>query len=269
MKRLPLVASFLLFIVLCASLAYWALELFKPPQRPVAAPPRTAQPEIRPEAATALFGGRTGSTAVASNYQLKGVIFSGNPRDSVAILGVDGKPAQALRVGKEIAPGVTIEEVHRQYVLLTENGATKRVELPANAPPQIGFAAASPVRARSAAVPASQNQNVPMMRPPAPPPAAATAPPPSTVVVNPSQASSSPVPAGAAIQPGEPVISTGPPSVGTSAPNAAPQTGSTPVPQTTAPVQTPPPPATASGNPPAAMPAAPAAVPPAVPQPGR
>lgn len=130
MKRLPLAASFLLFIALCASAAYWGMQLFKPPLRPVAAPPRVAQAEVRTETASALFGGRRGNVAVASNYQLKGVIFSGNPRDSVAIVSADGKPAQAIRVDMEVVPGVTVKEVHREYVLLSENGATKRVELP-------------------------------------------------------------------------------------------------------------------------------------------
>lgn len=136
MRRLPLVASFLLFILLCASAAYWAMQLFKPPLRPVTAPPRTAQPEIRPQAAAGLFGARSRAVAAASNYQLRGVIFSGNPRDSVAIISADGKPAQAFRVETEIVPGVTVKEVHRGYVLIAEGGTTKRIELPEDAPAQ-------------------------------------------------------------------------------------------------------------------------------------
>src|ERR671916_145678 len=120
MKRWPLVASFVLFIALCASAAYWALQLFKPPVRPVAAPPRAAQAEVKTDAAAALFGGRPGKVAVASNYQLRGVISSGNGRDSVAILSADGKPAQAVRMNMEVAPGVTVKQVHRGYVLLSE-----------------------------------------------------------------------------------------------------------------------------------------------------
>lgn len=144
MKRLPLVMSFLLFILLCASIAYWGMQLFKPPLRPVAAPPRATTPEVRVDAAAALFGGRPGKVATASNYQLKGVIFSGNPRDSVAILGADGKPPQAVRANTEFMPGVKVQEVHRDYVLLAEGGATKRVDLPENAPMELGAAATPP-----------------------------------------------------------------------------------------------------------------------------
>ena len=143
MRRLPQIVSFLLFIALCASIAYWAMQLFKPPVRPVAAPPRAAQAEIRPDAAASLFGNRKGAEAVASNYQLRGVIFSGSPRNSVAIISADGKPAQAIRVDQEIAPGVTIKEVHRDYILLSEDGATKRVDLPESAKGLEGVAAST------------------------------------------------------------------------------------------------------------------------------
>lgn len=159
MKRLPLVASFLLFIALCASAAYWGMQLFKPPLRPVAAPPRVAQAEIRTEAASGLFGGRRANVAVASNYQLKGVIFSGSPRDSVAILSADGNPAQAVRVNMEVVPGVTVKEVHQGYVLLAEGGVTKRVELPEDARGQGSMSFESPGPGRPSA--ATQRQFVP------------------------------------------------------------------------------------------------------------
>jgi general secretion pathway protein C len=152
MKRLPLLVSFLLFVALCASIAYWALQLFKPPLRPVAAPPRTAQAEVSPDAAAALFGGRPGKTAVASNYQLRGVIMAG-PRDSVAIISADGKPAQAIRIGMELAPGVSVKEVQRDYVLLSDGGASKRVELPESAKGLPNIASAAPVATRPTAPP--------------------------------------------------------------------------------------------------------------------
>lgn len=182
MKRVPLIVSFLLFIALCAAIAYWALQLFKPPSRPVAAPPRVARAEVSTDAAAALFGGRPGKAAVASNYQLKGVILSGTARDSVAILSADGKPAQAVSVGLEVVPGVTVKEVHREYVLLSEGGAVKRVELPESAKAQVNLASAAPVGTQGAAAlppaapPASSRGQMspppaPLQAPPAPNPA--------------------------------------------------------------------------------------------------
>jgi general secretion pathway protein C len=205
MKRWPLIASFVLFLLLCASVAYWGLQLFKPPLRPVAAPPRAAAIDVRPEAGAALFGGRAGKVAVASNYQLRGVVMSGSPRDSVAIVSADGKPAQAVRVDAELSPGVVVKEVHRDYVLLSEGGVVKRVELPENAVGQAGIATAAPVPvSRAAVAPPPQS---PLSAPPAPtsrpsaaqppsqPPAQATpqAPSPaSPVVVNPPPAPTAP-----------------------------------------------------------------------------
>ena len=165
-KRWPVIASFVLFIALCASAAYWWLQLFQPPARPVAAPPHAAAPQIDAAAAASLFGGRAG-TAAASNFQLHGVIYAGNPSESVAILSADGEPARAVRVGAEAAPGVTVKEVHRSHVLLDEGGAVKRVDLPEDAEDTVSDALAAPVPAR----PVGQR----------PPPAAASAPPPASV----------------------------------------------------------------------------------------
>lgn len=203
MKRLPLLTSFLLFIALCASVAYWAMQMFKPPLRPVAAPPRTVQAEVSADAAAALFGGRPSKGAVASNYQLRGVITAG-PRDSVAILSADGKPAQAVRVGLEVAPGVTVKEVQRDYVLLSEGGAAKRVALPESAKDLPNIASASPVSARQTTPPPTPSAppvaTMPTARSQVMPPAAFQQPPqmqpapqnfaPPAGVVNPSVQSS-------------------------------------------------------------------------------
>lgn len=129
MKRWPLITSFVLFIALCVSAAYWAMQLFKPPVRSVAAPPQTAQTAPKLDAAAALLGGHSTSD-VAGNYQLRGVVVSSNPADSVAILAASGRPARAIRTHAEVMPGVTVEEVHSRYVLLSEGGVIKRVELP-------------------------------------------------------------------------------------------------------------------------------------------
>jgi len=132
MKRLPLITSFVLFIALCASSAYWAMQLLKPPVRAVAAPPQMSQPAPKLDAAAGLFGGRM-IAVVASNFQLKGVVVASDPAESVAILAADGKPPRSVRNNSEVMPGVTVKEVQRGYVLLSENGVVKRVELPAKA----------------------------------------------------------------------------------------------------------------------------------------
>jgi general secretion pathway protein C len=132
-KRWPVLASFLLFILLCATLAYWAMQWFRPPTRPVAPPPVAANVAPPLQAASSLFGGRSGPVAVASNYELRGVVVSGKPGESIAILSANGKPAQYVVANAEVSPGVTVKEVHRQYIVLSDGGVNKRVELPTDA----------------------------------------------------------------------------------------------------------------------------------------
>ncbi|MFL6710496.1 MAG: hypothetical protein ACJ8HI_20020 [Massilia sp.] len=115
MKRMPLLMTLLALIVLSASIAYWAMQLYKPAQRPLAAAPAAAMPDPGIDAAATLFGGQQ---AVASNYQLTGVVAAG--RDSAAIIVIDNGPPLALKVGREIVSGVRIQQVFPRFVLLSD-----------------------------------------------------------------------------------------------------------------------------------------------------
>lgn len=137
MKRLPWFASFAMFVALCVSAAYWAMQLIQPPLRAVAALPQAEPPELSLDAAKGLFGGGA-AASLASNYQLKGVVAAARREDSVAILSADGKPAKAVATGGELVPGVIVREVHPQYVVLSESGVIKRVELAVPAKGQPG-----------------------------------------------------------------------------------------------------------------------------------
>ncbi|MBV7538597.1 hypothetical protein KW842_22730 [Duganella sp. sic0402] len=131
MKRLPLIVTVLAVVLLSASLAYWGLQLFKPQQRAIAAPPPPPPMGINVEAAKGLFGGQV-LVAAVSNYQLKGVVAA-RGEDSAAIISVDTQPAVAVAIGKEVAPGVTVKEVHARHVILSEGGVNKRLDLPSDA----------------------------------------------------------------------------------------------------------------------------------------
>jgi len=131
-KRLPLLLSLLGLILLAASLAYWILQLYQPPQRPLAAVQQGALPDPSVDAAATLFGGEV-AVASATNYQLTGIVSAG--QDSVAILVADGTPPKALKVGHELAPGVKLAEVHPRYVMLSDGGVMKRVDLATDTKP--------------------------------------------------------------------------------------------------------------------------------------
>ncbi len=130
MKRLPLIVTVLAVVLLSASLAYWGLQLFKPQQRAIAAPPPAPPMGINVDAAKGLFGGQVVVAAV-SNYQLKGVVAA-RGEDSAAIISVDNKPAVAIAIGKEVLAGVTVKEVHAKHVILSEGGVNKRLDLPSD-----------------------------------------------------------------------------------------------------------------------------------------
>ncbi|MCC2959869.1 hypothetical protein LK540_05435 [Massilia sp. IC2-278] len=175
MKRLPLLLTLLALVFLAVSATYWGMQLYKPQQRQIAAAPPAGIPEPAPDAAATLFGGQA-ATAVVTNYQLTGIVSAG--RDSVAIIVADGQPPKALKVGRELAPGVTISEVHPRYVMLSDGGVMKRVELMADTKPAIPLSGAAmppqapPMQAAPVgAMPAVEPQTAPgaVVRGPPPP----------------------------------------------------------------------------------------------------
>jgi len=95
------------------------------PRKVVAPPAQKAVADV--ESTASLFGG---AVAVNANYQLKGIVLANPESQSGAIIAVDGKPAQAFRVNAEISPGIKLSEVHAGYIMILDNGVSKRVELP-------------------------------------------------------------------------------------------------------------------------------------------
>jgi general secretion pathway protein C len=133
MKRMPLLMTLLALIVLSVSSAYWAMQLYKPAQRPLAAAPAAAMPDPAIDAAATLFGGQQ---VAASNYQLTGVVAAGSA-DSAAIIVVDNGTPLTLKVGKEIVSGLRVQQVFPRYVVLSDG---RRIDMaqetrPANGQP--------------------------------------------------------------------------------------------------------------------------------------
>lgn len=126
MKRIPLIISFVFFVLLCASISFWAMHLIKPQVRKILAPQIT-KPVADVESVASLFGG---AMLVDTSYQLKGLIQANPMNESVAVIGVDGKPTKAYSFDSEVNPGSALNEVYSNYILLKDNGINKRVELP-------------------------------------------------------------------------------------------------------------------------------------------
>ncbi len=127
-QRAPAILALLLFVALCASLAYWLLQWFAPAPRPVAAPPEAARSIAPVAAASALFGGRPQDSG-GVQVQLRGILQAG--KASVAIIAAEGKPPRALRIDAEVVPGLTIKEIGARTVVLSGRGAERELSLPA------------------------------------------------------------------------------------------------------------------------------------------
>ncbi|WP_332878042.1 type II secretion system protein N [Massilia sp. S19_KUP03_FR1] len=165
MKRLPLLATVLALVALSASIAYWLMQLNPPPGRPLANAPLAVVQPPSVDAAATLFGGQI-ATAVVSNYVLTGVIASG--AQGVAIIVADGGLPKALKIGRELAPGVTLNEVYPRYVTLLDNGISKRIDLApdSKAASPMGEVLTAPVSSQPAAQGGAQGQSAePSMAP--------------------------------------------------------------------------------------------------------
>jgi general secretion pathway protein C len=85
----------------------------------------------------------------------------------------EGSPPKALKVGRELAPGISLSEVHPRYVMLSDGGVMKRLELAADAKGAApmggaggaGGMAQQPVNAGMPAAPASGVVQAPPMSP--------------------------------------------------------------------------------------------------------
>ena len=138
--NLPRACTVLLVLALAATVAGWTLEFTarRTPSeavRPVAmgdSVARTQPADIAPVAQ--LFGARPGGDG--ADIRLVGVIAHGGQGRGIALLAVDGRPAQATRAGEEIAAGVTLAEVRADGVLVSRPGATQEIRLPARPAPE-------------------------------------------------------------------------------------------------------------------------------------
>ena len=129
-ERAPNVVSFLFFIGIWVSLAFWFQQWLSPPKQIVELLPMVEQ-KIPPLASAAnLFGGSEQSSVLA-NVQLNGVIRSNSSKDSIVIIAADGGPSRALRLNAEIMPGIVVKAINSRSVIVAGKGAEREIALPA------------------------------------------------------------------------------------------------------------------------------------------
>lgn len=171
---LPRVGSFVLAMALTVTLTAIGLriESRRSPAEPVQTVPSgdltglTQPADITPIAY--LFGARPDSGG--GNLKLVGVIAEGVHGKGIALLSLDGKPAQAARAGKQLTPDLVLVEVRKDRVVVNRAGILQEVRLPPKSSESAG-AANSPTRdARTG--PAAPPAPNPQVSTPAAPPSA-------------------------------------------------------------------------------------------------
>jgi len=110
------------------------MQVFKPKVRGLNAAPNAENIEPALGQWGSVFGHNPIAQTAVSNYQIKGIVLAGKSRDSAVIVSIDGKPEQTLSVSGEIATGIKLKEIHDTYIIMSENGIDKRIDLPKPAP---------------------------------------------------------------------------------------------------------------------------------------
>ena len=131
--------NLLLLLLLAALLAHWTWR-FAAPVPPLSASGARADIKLDAELASLraahLFGaaqGRAGAPAeqvTALNLKLRGVFVALAGQPAMAILGVDGQD-QAVATGDEVVPGVVLDTVRTDHVILLNRGVRERLDLDA------------------------------------------------------------------------------------------------------------------------------------------
>lgn len=128
MKKISQVWSALLFILVCASLTYWGLFFMAPTSQKVSLLPENDINEVSLSEATSLFGGSSNNESRVPLI-LRGVILSGTPTDSVAILGIAGSAPRMIRRNAEFMPELFLQEIHTNYVMVLDHGWRREIPL--------------------------------------------------------------------------------------------------------------------------------------------
>ena len=113
-------------------LAHWTWAWFAPRPEPRAKPPvgvaGTPQAALKMFGAAARVAGSAMPTGIA--VSLLGVVAASGGLPAYALLRMDGKQTVTVRVGGEIAPGLSLAEVQADRVILDRSGIRESVALP-------------------------------------------------------------------------------------------------------------------------------------------
>ena len=113
----------------CAQLAYWSIRVMTAPPMTAPAPAKSVsvtQPD--PSLVARAFGLIESASVGGGNIQVAGVFAAG--RDSAAVMIVNDRPARAVLLGQDVAPGSRLVDVGPQGVTLESDGVRRQLRVP-------------------------------------------------------------------------------------------------------------------------------------------
>lgn len=145
-RGLPVV-NLLLLLTLAALLAHWTWRFAAPLPAPSPAAGRSevrAGNELDRLRAAGLFGaqtssGVTGEVPTALGLKLRGVFAAPEGRPAMALLSAEGGEQAVVR-GDEIQPGVVLDAVAADHVILSNRGVRERLDLETGGQPSAAAA---------------------------------------------------------------------------------------------------------------------------------
>lgn len=129
----PRVVTIVLAVVLVASVTEWVLTFGarRTPAEPVRvldASSTDVQGQVTDVAPVARLFGATG-TSEAGGIRALGVMAEDGTGRGIAVLGVGDKPARSYRSGDTVAPGVVLEEVKKNSVVISRAGVPQELRI--------------------------------------------------------------------------------------------------------------------------------------------
>lgn len=113
-------------------LAYWTWAWFAP--RAEVRLPAPAAPVASAASASAIFGSAPRAQDVAAPtgiaVRLLGVAATSAGRQGSAVLQLEGNRILAVNEGEDLAPGIRLEEVHADHVILMRSGTREKLAWP-------------------------------------------------------------------------------------------------------------------------------------------
>jgi general secretion pathway protein C len=125
-------AAIVLAVLLVASVTHWTLVLGarRTPAEPLRTLPadavETRSRTVETAAIARLLGAGPG---LGADIRALGVMAEGASGRGIALIGVEGQPARAVRAGDAIAPGIVLAEVRRDGVVIERSGALQHIRL--------------------------------------------------------------------------------------------------------------------------------------------